>query len=474
MSEVWLGVDLGTTGTRCLAFDAGLHPVASAYRENPPVHRGGGIVEQEADTWFETTAATIAEVASKVGRANVRAMGITSQGITVVPVDSDGAALRPAISWLDLRGEEMLPELARHVEPDESMRRTGKPWSGKYTLPKMMWLARHEPDLLARTRWLLMPLDYLNLRLTGRAVTDHTMAAGTMAYRLATQRWDSELLRAVGVDDRLLPEVDWSGSHVGQLLPEVAQRLGLPEIPVFLGAQDQKCAAHAAGIAPDVTTLSLGTAGALESLATSVDEPAQVPRFSFLTPGVWVKEAAIATAGAAHRWFARVLADGDYRDFDALVARADAGERPLFLPYLSELGASAQREYWGTEPAGVFWGLGLDTGRADMARAVLEGISFEIDRHLRLMNDEGSCLRVFGGGSRSAVWCQLLADVTQRRVEALSCPEAAAAGAAMLAGAPGSLAAASTYEAGEAVGALVRRHDAWATLRTLIHEPGHD
>lgn len=471
MADVWLGVDLGTTGTRCIAFDADLRILGSAYRENPPRYLAGGRVEQDATTWFDTTVAAIVEVVAQVGAEKVVALSVSSQGITVVPVDERGRALRPAISWLDRRGEELLPELAGIVDPGELTRVTGMPWSGAYTLPKIMWLARCEPHILQKANWLLLPMDYLQLRFTGRAVTDHTMAGGTMAYRLDTQTWNDELLADVGIERGLFPEIAWAGSEAGRLLPEIAQQLGLGEIPVLIGGQDQKCAALAAGVGPAVTTLSLGTSGALTSLRPGPPVPSPVPTFSFLTPGTWVREAAIETAGAAHRWVTQLVSpDGDFAAVERLVVEAgDANGRPMFFPYLSRFGIAADADRWGAEPGGVFWGLGLDTRAGALARTVLEGVSFEIARQLAEIDGASTTIRAFGGGTHSPAWCQILADATGSTIETLSTAEAAAAGAAMLAGAPGRLTRVAAYLPNAGNHGLAQRQRIWNDLRDRIY-----
>lgn len=447
--ELWLGLDLGTTGVRCVAFDESLSVQASSYRECPPDFFPGGRVEQAAEAWLDSSVEVIASALAEVDRSLVRGLSISSQGITLVPVDAAGEPLRAAISWLDHRGEEMLPALARLWPPDELVARTGKPWSGAYPLAKVLWLERSEAELMERCARLLLPMDYLLLRMTGRAVTDHTMAAGTMYYRNDTREWDDEILRRAGIPRSRLPEILPAGTAVGPLTPTMSARLGLgADVQIRVGGQDQKCAALAAGLAPGVATLSLGTAAALETLHHEPTSLPGVPTFSYLFEGRWVREGVVETAGAAHRWFAQATGRArEYRELEqAATATYPDRDQPLFFPHLGRMGIASDAARWGSAPAGVFWGLTLDTGMGDLARAVLEGVAFEVQLlRSQLATDGVTSLRVFGGGALSDLWCRILADVTQLRVEVLRTHEAAAAGAAMLAGAPGRLPVARTY-----------------------------
>lgn len=440
---LWLGLDVGTTGTRCVAFDEHLQVVAGSYREDPPQVGEGGRVEQDPQSWVSSSLAVLSDTIAQVDPAAVRAMAVSSQGITVVPVDRTGAVLRPAISWLDLRGDEMLACLAQSWDPAEVTARTGKGWNGSYVLPKALWLARHEPVVMQACSQLLLPLDFLMLRLTGRTATDHTMAGGTMYYRNDHRGWDRELLASAGLGGLVLPELVLAGERVGSLLPELAAQVGLPgPIEVRMGGQDQKCAALAAGLAPGVGTLSLGTAGALEILQTTPTGPAGIPLFPFLTAGEWVSEGVVETAGAAHRWITRTLG----LDYPALeeAAAASVPGGPLFFPHLGRFGTHGSE--WGVEPAGVFWGLGLASGPGELTRAVVEGVACEVELLREAMAPQGlKSLRVFGGGARSRLWCQTLADTTGTAIEVLDTHETAAAGAAMLAGSPGRLRVAETF-----------------------------
>ncbi|WP_235362062.1 xylulokinase [Schaalia hyovaginalis] len=429
---VWLGLDVGTTGVRCLAVDEELRVVASSYAEAPPVHSPDGRVEQDPWEWVEASCHVIGDVVDEVGPSRVHALGISSQGISLIPVDRRGAPIRHAISWLDERGAHVMDDLAARVDPADVVTRTGKPWSGVYTLPKIMWMRRFEPENYERVAAFLQPMDWLHLCFVGEAVTDRTLASASMAASLADGLWDCDLLDALEIDIDLFPTIRRSGTEAGVLRREMAERLGVGTIPVRVGGQDQKLAAMAAGIGPDVATLCLGTSGALE-VRTDAPLPWGGPLFSFLEPGQWVREAAIPTAGAAHRWFVRTMLAGESYDLsDELAAMEPAADAPLFFPRLSDPSENG----WPHAPGGVMWGLGLGTNRADLARCVYEGVAFEVGDRWRRMGAEAETVRVFGGGARSEVWCRIIASVLGRPVECLHIAEASALGAAVSAGAP--------------------------------------
>lgn len=432
MAPVWLGLDAGTTGVRCLAFDADCTVAASAYVENPPVYSADGRVEQDPESWFTASMRVLRTVIDEVGTDAVQALSISSQGISVVPVDRTGRPLRNAIIWLDERGNAVLDELGALIDKDSVTERSGKPWSGVYTLPKVYWLKRFEPEIFEEADAFLQPMDYLHLRLVGEAITDHTLASATMAYSLRDGTWDRESLGAIGVSPDLFPTIRDSGSCAGVLREPIAAELGIRRIPVRVGGQDQKLAAFGAGIAPGVATLCLGTSGALESLA---DSPTfwGGPVFSFLGSGEYVREAAIPTAGAAHRWYVNnALPGGGYDLSDEMSATGPSANAPYFFARLSDTSAGK----WPTAPGGLFWGIRLGTDTADLARSVYEGIAFEIAAWWERMGLYGASLRVFGGGARSAPWCRIIASTMGCGVERLNMPEASALGAALLAGLP--------------------------------------
>lgn len=438
-----MAIDLGTSGTRCHIFDETLRLRAAAYETYPLRFPEAGHIEQRAQDWLDVSLRAARRALDALpDRGAVEALSISSQGIAFVPVDAAFEPIADAISWLDTRGEGMLDALRALVPEEEIVRRSGKPLLGAYTLPKLLWMKRHRPEIYARAAYFLLPMDYLIAQLTGRCVTDYTMAGGTMLFDVARLEWDEALAAACGIALAKLPQVLAAGTVAGTLRPRFAADLGLSEnTRVVVGGQDQKCAALAAGLGADNMTLSLGTAAALEQLMSrpATEGAARIPVFPDLFGRGWIAEGAVNEAGVAFAWCTRLFGDGrSYADWDEALARDyPSAERLFFFPRLSEDGASPRG--WPAPPAGVFWGLALRHGAEDMARAVMEAISFEAALLAETIEETFAAprperVRLFGGGAKSRPWAQLLADTLGMPLERMDSDECAALGAAILAG----------------------------------------
>ena len=435
---VYLAIDLGTTGCRSILFDGTLRQLGAAYEEYGLITPREKWVEQDADLWWELTLRTAkgAIAAAGIDPADIDGISVSSQGIAVVPVDEELKPLCNALSWLDVRAEEQAARLERDWGKEWMFAHTGKPIDPCYTLPKLLWLMDERPELYRRAWKFLMPMDFLIGKLTGHCVTDHSMASGTLMYDLAACRWSREVLERYGIAEDKLPALAWSGALAGPVRPQVARELGLrADCAVAVGAQDQKCAALGAGLKPGTMTVSLGTAAAI---IKGWDWPLtrEHPRVAWCGSadrGTWVTEGVINTAGTCLRWVRDLMFPGEgydviNREAEEALAR---GSSLLFHPYLS--GPSAPDYY--PQAQGNFYGVDLSTRRGDFALAVMEGVAFQLRVLLEAMDAYGSVERLvfFGGGANSPLWCQILADVTGMKVAVTADPEAAGAGAAMLA-----------------------------------------
>ncbi len=425
----YLAIDLGTTGCRSILFDEQLNILSQAYEEYGLITPAPSWVEQDAELWWTLTKKTAKEAIAKSGidGRDVDGISISSQGITVVPVDEGFTPLCNAQSWLDLRGVEEAAQIERDYTAAGIFQKTGKYPRPAYSLCKLLWLQKHEPTIWAKAYKFLMPLDFLTAKLCGNPVTDRSMASGTLLYDLENNRWSEEILARYGIDERILPSLAWSGERAGTLLPEVAKELGMREdCVVAVGAQDQKCAAKGAGLEKGTVTVSLGTAGAVTKLWEEylAADHSQVAWCGYTDEGFWVTEGVISTAGVCLRYIRDLLFPGaDYELINEESARAVEKESELlFFPFLSE-------------NKGSFQGMHLGTERGEYTAAVMQGVAFEIRRTLEKMGAYGSVDNVvlFGGGSKGALWCQIIADATGMTVKVPNTAEAASAGAAMLA-----------------------------------------
>jgi xylulokinase len=439
---VTVGVDLSTTSAKALVRRIDGKVLATAAVPYPTSYLAGGQVEQHAEDWWTSTAEAIriAVARSKAGQ-RVRALCITTQGISIVPVDAEGRPLRPAICWLDLRAEAEATALEQTFGSDEFFRRTGRRPHASFSLPKIAWLRAHERALFHQTARWLTPLPFLVARLIGDAVTDHTQAAGMLAYELHRNDWSDDLLAWAGLSRDAVPPIAWAGTDLGPIREEIARGLGLPGgVRMVLGAQDQKIAAYGAGISGGVVTVSLGTAAAISGLVDAIpDDPGRtVPVSPYLRPDLWALEAVVPAAAASLEWLARTA--GSVSGTRVTVARLielaesspEGANGVRFLPHLAGTGTP----HWDGTATGSFTGLTLGTRSGDLARAVLEGIAQEIAgavdsiRQLGVNVDE---LRLMGGGARSSLWCRIIEHAVGVRTTATETAETAALGAAILA-----------------------------------------
>lgn len=431
--KIYLAIDLGTTGCRSILFDESLNELAAAYEEYGLITPREKWTEQDAELWWEMTLRTAAEAIKTAGidSRQIAGISISSQGITIVPVDENIRPLCNAMSWLDVRSEEQCALIGKDFGGEYIFTHTGKENRPSYSLPKILWLRDNQPDIYEKAWKFLMPMEFLIAKFTGNCVTDHSMASGTLMYDIKNLCWSKEILECYGIREDQLPTICWGGESAGCVLPEVAEKLGLREdCLVAVGAQDQKCAAYGAGLADGVMTISLGTAAAITKRwnEPKTREHRGIGWCGYVEPGTWVTEGVIGTAGTCLRWVRDMLFPGESYDIineEALQAR-ERGSSVLFYPYLNG---------FYPKPEGAFYGVNLATNRGDFALAVMEGVAFQIRSILEQMDAYGNVhtLVLFGGGAKSPVWRQIIADVTGMRIQVPVTPEAASAGAAMLA-----------------------------------------
>lgn len=435
-----LAIDFGTSGCRSAIYDENLQMLCVAAEEYPLIVHSETEIEQDAEIWWEKAKTTIKKAVTDSGIAakEICSVSISSQGIAFVPIDRQGNTLSNAISWLDTRAQMETKEIEARYGMQEMYQRTGKRISGVYSLPKLVWFKNNCSEIYNKAWKILLPLDYIQFKLTGRCVTDHTIAGGTMFYNVQTQQWDTEILGTYGLDAQKLPKIAWAGTVIDRISPEVAEELGLSEdVLIVNGAQDQKCAALGAGASQEVVAISLGTGSCLAQISSSPrpDDNMRIPFFSYVHKGEWDLEGVINTAGSAYSWFQREI--GGKQSFDLLDEAAAEVRLPnsvLFYPYLSGMSSPC----WG-DGTGTFTGLSLLTTTGHMARAVMEGIAYSIRENLDAMAEvcgRAKEIRLYGGGSKSMLWCQIIANITNIPVTRLCSSETALAGAAILAYTP--------------------------------------
>jgi xylulokinase len=435
--SIVLSIDLGTSGCRSALYDEKLNMLASESVSYPLILISDTEVEQDANLWWSSVKETIqmVVVGSGVKASEIAGISVSAQGISYVPLDSKGDTLCNSVSWLDTRAAKETEELNSRYGADEIYRITGKRLSPLYTLPKLMKLRSDKPDIYEKAWKLLLPMDYIMLKLCGRCVTDHTMAAGTMFYDIRNCCWSDKLLRDNCIDISKLPELCYAGETAETILPTVAEELGLSKKAVVaVGGQDQKCAALSAGVSRTVATVSLGTGGCITRLFDTpvLDDKMRIPAFTFLLEDTWELEGLINTAASAYQWFRdNFTPTVSFAELDSFAEKAGGPLKEMFFPYLQ---GDASPNWSGG--SGTFTGLAIISDLPRLARAVLEGVAYRIKENVEVIDSfsgETCELRIFGGGAKSDLWCNIISEATNKPVSRLPSSDAALAGAAMLA-----------------------------------------
>ena len=433
----YLAIDLGTTGCRSILFDEELNVIGQAYEEYGLITTKENWVEQDAELWWELTLRTMEKAIGSVDIDAKQIMGISvsSQGITLVPVDKDLKPLCNALSWLDARAEKEAERMRRDYNADAFFALTGKEIKSVYTLPKLLWLKENRAEIFQNAYKFLLPMDFLIARLTGEILTDHSMACGTLLYDLKNACWSERICSRYGISIEKLPKLAWSGEVAGTLKKDIAEKLGLSShCIVAVGAQDQKCAAFGVGLAENNLSISLGTAAAVTNLWTNLEsmKKQQASWCAYVQPKSWVTEGVIETAGTCLRYVRDLFYKGEsFQTINAEVDKCLKNETGvLFYPYLNK-----EIEGDNESAIGCFYGISLSAKREDYATAVMEGVAFQLRALLEEMQayDVQKDVILFGGGAKGPVWCQIIADVIGLKVLVPETEEAAGAGAARFA-----------------------------------------
>ena len=467
------GLDIGTTGCKAAIFDEIGTLLASASREYAVDVPRSTWAEQDAENVWRLAQDAFREAIVAAQTQDLAALGLSVQGEAVMPVDARGRALRPAILGMDTRTGEQNAWLRERFGAEHLFERTGMPIHTVNTLPKLLWLKQYEPDLWARAERFLLYEDFLIQKMTGRAVISRCLASRTQLYDIPDDRWSPEILEALELEPERLAAVEPSGVAVGLMQPELVGRLGLAQPPlVVTGGHDQACGALGVGLVrPGLAMDSTGTAEVVEVTlgAPALNETlyrGDISVYAHVVPGLYLAMALNHSGGLLLRWFRDTLGQKEVQEalatgrdaYDLLLQ--DASPEPTSLLLLPHFAGSGTPTF-DTASKGAILGLTFATNKTDLAKAVLEGLTFELRLNLDLLQAGGvgiDELRAIGGGARSALWLQLKADITGLPVVAPRITEAASWGAALLAGV-GAGYFASAAQAAEEMLHLARRFE---------------
>ncbi|NLG50684.1 MAG: xylulokinase [Chloroflexi bacterium] len=446
-----IGIDVGTTGTKTLLIDQQGTVLASVTAEYPMYTPRPQWAEQDPEDWWEATVKTIRQVLarSRIDPAEIAGIGLTGQMHGMVMLDGQGKVLRRCIMWNDQRTAAQCEWIMNTIGRERFLELTSNPALPGFTAPKIIWTRENEPEVYARAAKVLLPKDYIRYRLTGAYATEVSDASGTVLLNVTQRKWSQEVLRDLAIPASWLPECYESTEVTGRITAEVAEQTGLPVgLPVVGGAGDQAASAVGTGIVePGLVSVTMGTSGVVFAYTDTPtrDYDGRLHTFCHAVPGKWHVMGVTLSAGGSFRWLRDTLGLAEksvaelsgvdaYEILTAEAANAPAGcEGLIFLPYLT----GERTPYPDANARGTFFGLTLRHDKRHLVRAVMEGVAYSLRDSIELLRDLGipiQQVRATGGGARSMLWRQILADVFGTELVTVNVTEGTAYGAALLAG----------------------------------------
>jgi len=441
----FLGIDVGTGGTRALILDEKGRTTSSATEDHqaftsPQI----GWAEQNPGDWWRACGVA---VRSALAQAELRSdqiacVGLSGQMHGAVLLDDQASVVRPALIWCDVRTEKQCRDLTAQIGAANLIQLTCNPALTNFTLTKCLWVRENEPDNWRRVRSLMLPKDYIRFQLTGERATDVADASGTLLLDVANRRWSKAMLKLVEMDESLLPRLYESPDICGRISDAGAAATGLQKgTPVVAGAGDQAAAAVGMGVvSPGTVSATIGTSGVVLAATDrpALDARGRVHTFCHAVPGRWIAMGVTQAAGLSLRWFREQFGSGDRRQsYESLTAEASSAppgcDGLLWAPYLM----GERTPYLDPAARAMLFGLTASHTRRHVIRAILEGVAFSLRDSFTIFQEMEvpvTTIRLGGGGARSALWRQIQADIYGQPVETVDVEEGAAHGAAILAG----------------------------------------
>lgn len=434
---LYIGIDLGTSASKFLLVDEVGRVLNTVTKEYPLSFPRPGWSEQDPAHWWQACLAGVPELLAGFDAKQVAGIGVGGQMHGLVALDAAGNVLRPAILWNDGRTAAQVDYLNETVGNEKLSAWTGNIAFAGFTAPKLLWMRQNEPDLFARIAKILLPKDYLVYRLTGVHATDYSDASGTLLLDVAHKRWSSEMLDLCGVTEAQMPTLFDSWQPVGTLTAAAATALGLPtDVVVCAGAGDNAAAAIGTGtVGEGRCNISLGTSGTvfISSEQFRVDPHNALHAFAHADGGFHLMGCMLSAASCNKWWMEDILHDGDYAAAQEAIVPEKLGRSHVFyLPYLM----GERSPINDTNARAVFLGMTMDTTRADMTQAMLEGVAFALRDSVEVARSLGldiSRSTLCGGGSRSPLWRTILANVLGIPLDLPATEQGPGYGAALLA-----------------------------------------
>lgn len=434
---LYIGIDLGTSSVKLLLMDGAGRILNVVSREYPLSFPHPGWSEQDPADWLRETVAGVRRLTQNCDRGQIAGIGCGGQMHGLVALDKDDRVLRPAILWNDGRTAEETDYLNSKIGRDKLSAWTANIAFAGFTAPKLLWMRRHEPELFARIDKIMLPKDYLNYCLTGVHCTDVSDASGMLLFDVAHKRWSREMLDICGLKESQMARIYESSAVVGTLRPDMAAALGLPEsVRVCAGAGDNAAAAVGTGTVGDGRcNISLGTSGTIfiSSRAFGVDPNNALHAFAHADGNYHLMGCMLSAASCNKWWMEEVLRSADFAAEQSAIDPEKLGRNPVFfLPYLM----GERSPHNDPFARGTFTGLSMDTTRADMTQAVLEGVAFGMRDSLEVARSLGIDIprsKLCGGGAKSPLWRAIFADVLNLELDTVETEEGPGYGGAILA-----------------------------------------
>ena len=444
----YLGLDIGTSGCKALVFNDQGHELAAAFREYPLITPQDGWVELDSDEVCVRCFEVIREVALKTTADPIQAMGISSQGEAFTPVDHNGTILGNGMVSSDTRAATLVQEFCDEFGAEKLYEITGHTAYPMFSLFKLIWIKKNNPELWDRTAKFLCFEDLIHLKLGLDPAIGYPLAGRTMLFNVSTHQWDEQILSAVGISSEQLARPLPSGSVAGIVSDEIAASLGMQKgVLVVTGGHDQSCGALGAGIVSK--GMAMYATGTVECITPAFEKPIfgdelfrnNYCTYDFAIPGMYTTVAYSLTGGNILKWYRdefafqeKEIAKQTGRNiYETILETLPANpSKLLVLPYFTPTGTP----YFDSSIRGAIIGLRFNTSREDILRALLEGVAFEMRLNLSLLENSGIVideLRAIGGGGKSKVWTQLKANVLNKPITTVAVTEAGCFGVAMLA-----------------------------------------
>lgn len=448
MSEVLLGIDIGTSACKAAAFDRDGTVLAQVNEAYPVYYPKPGWAEQDPNDWWEAVCKAVQRVLEQGIRASdIAGIGIDGQSWSAIAVGGDGTVLCNTPIWMDTRAEEICGQMKARCGEQRLFETSGNPVQPMYTMPKVLWYKEHAPQVYRNACKILQSNSFIAYRLTGVMTQEPSQGYGWNCYRMERGEWDRELCKELGVDPQLLPDIVPCHAVIGKVTAEAARLTGLAEgTPVVAGGLDAACGTLGAGvIRPGETQEQGGQAGGMSICVDRCTADSRLILGAHVVENRWLLQGGTVGGGGAMNWFekefgaaertaAKANGTSSFAELDRGAAGVPAGSEGLvFLPYL----AGERSPIWNPHAKGVFYGIDFSKTRAHFARAVMEGVAYSLKHNLEVAEEAGAqaqLLRSIGGAANSRLWMQIKADVTGKRFAVSSSDTATALGAAMLAG----------------------------------------